>query len=218
MAEENTGKVDPGTNQGDPGSSDGRQTAGDASVTQKTEGKVQDTQLTKDVNLNGDKTQDVKSQAPEQYTDFTLPDGFTMDQGAIEAFSPVARELGMSQENAQKVIDLYSNLQQLQVKNSQLAINEERDKNIALVKADPELGGEKYDSNIKSAIKVINRFGSKELVDVLNNTGIGNSPHLIRLFVRVGKAMGEDAFVDKGDGGGAGAAPKTLAQHLYNTT
>ena len=38
-------------------------------------------------------------------------------------------------------------------------------------------------------------FGTPELRDVLNMTGLGNHPEIIRAFYRAGKAISEDAFV-----------------------
>lgn len=48
-----------------------------------------------------------KETKPTEYTDFTLPEGFQMNTEQLEAFKPYAVELGMSQEQAQKAIDMH---------------------------------------------------------------------------------------------------------------
>ena len=48
------------------------------------------------------------SAAPESYTDFSVPEGHTLDAAAIESATPLFRELGLSQDQAQKLVDFYS--------------------------------------------------------------------------------------------------------------
>ncbi len=45
---------------------------------------------------------------PIEYGDFVVPEGMTLSPEQLEAFKPVAQELGLSQEQAQKLIDLQS--------------------------------------------------------------------------------------------------------------
>src|SRR5687767_12536146 len=52
------------------------------------------------------KEEEPKTGAPEKYEDFTLPEGIELDQAAMEGFLPVAKELNLTQEQAQKLVDL----------------------------------------------------------------------------------------------------------------
>lgn len=58
------------------------------------------------------KPDDVKSEAPqgapEKYTDFKLPDGYAFDPEALKTVSGLFKEAGLSQENAQKLVDYYA--------------------------------------------------------------------------------------------------------------
>ena len=49
-----------------------------------------------------------ESAAPATYTDFSVPEGHTLDAAAIESATPLFRELGLSQDQAQKLVDFYS--------------------------------------------------------------------------------------------------------------
>jgi hypothetical protein len=50
------------------------------------------------------------------------------------------------------------------------------------------------------------QFGTPELKAALEQTGMGNHPELVRLFAKVGKAMGEDSLVAGGkSSGGSGS-------------
>lgn len=54
---------------------------------------------------------------------------------------------------------------------------------------DLELGGERFGASINTAIKAIDAFGTDELKALLNESGLGNHPEIIRAFYRVGRAM-----------------------------
>src|SRR5258708_2662348 len=53
--------------------------------------------------------------APEKYADFKVPDGFKFDEKALTEATAAFKELGLSQEKAQKLVDTYA-------KNTQQAI------------------------------------------------------------------------------------------------
>jgi hypothetical protein len=63
------------------------------------------------------------------------------------------------------------------------------------VKADKDIGGDKLDENLGIARKALDHFGTPELKDVLNASGLGNHPAVIKAFVKAGKAISEDTFV-----------------------
>lgn len=54
---------------------------------------------------------------------------------------------------------------------------------------DSEFGGDAFATNIKTAIKALDAFGTDELKALLNESGLGNHPEIIRAFYRVGRAM-----------------------------
>jgi len=45
---------------------------------------------------------------PEAYSDYTLPEGFAIDKAETEKFNGLAKDLGLSQEKAQKLVDYYA--------------------------------------------------------------------------------------------------------------
>jgi hypothetical protein len=63
------------------------------------------------------------------------------------------------------------------------------------VKTDKEIGGDKLAENLGVARKAIDTFGSPELKALLNSTGLGNHPEVVKLAFKVGKAISEDGFV-----------------------
>lgn len=76
----------------------------------------------------------------------------------------------------------------------------------ATVKADKEIGGDKLTANLGVAQRALDTFGTPELKEYLNGTGLGNHPELVKAFIKVGKAMSEDGMVTGKEGGQRSAA------------
>lgn len=142
-----------------------------------------------------------KSAAPEKY-EFTPPEGQELDANALAVFEPIAKELGLSQEQAQKLVDIYPQIQQQQAEawSKQVADWGEQ------VKADKEIGGDKFNASVGAAQRALDQFGNTELREYLNASGLGNHPALVRFCAKVGKAMAEDTFVVPNQGGQRSAA------------
>lgn len=138
--------------------------------------------------------------APEQY-EFAAPEGVQFDDAVIGAFSEVAKELNLPQDKAQKVLDKVSPVLAARQAEQFAAVQESW---AAQSKADKEFGGEKLTENLSVAKKALETFGTPELRQLLNDSGIGNHPEVVRLFYRAGKAISEDRFVS---GQGASHSP-----------
>ncbi|ENA2905002.1 peptidase [Escherichia coli] len=143
--------------------------------------------------------------APEKY-EFQVAEGVELDTEALKDFEPVARELNLTNEQAQKLVDAYpkilAGVQQRQAE----AWQKTTEQWAADVKADKEIGGDKLISNLSAAQRALDQFGTPELKEYLNTTGLGNHPDLVKTFVKIGKAMSEDGMVTGGNEGQRSAA------------
>ena len=129
--------------------------------------------------------------APESYT-FTAPEGHELDSATADAFAGVAKELGLTQDAAQKVVDkMAPHLAQRQAEQIKAVHEQWREQSTA----DKEFGGDKLAENLGLAKKAMDTFASPELKALMNQTGLGNHPEVIRMFVKAGKAISEDSFV-----------------------
>lgn len=156
------------------------------------------------------KADDKPQGAPESY-EFNPPEGREFDADVLGVFSEAAKEANLTQESAQKVLDKIA---------PALAAKQERMMEAAraewaeTAKADKEFGGDKLAENIAVAKKALEAFGSPELTALLNESGLGNHPEIIRAFYRAGKAISEDGFVAGGRAAGSGPD----ARNLYNAS
>lgn len=147
--------------------------------------------------------------APEKY-EFTAGEGVELDTEALKDFEPVARDLNLTNEQAQKLVDAYpkilAGVQQRQAE----AWQKQTEGWAETVKADKEIGGDKLTANLSAAQRALDQFGTPELKEYLNATGLGNHPDLVKAFVKIGKAMSEDGMVD-----GSNQGQRSAAEVLY---
>ena len=59
-------------------------------------------------------------------------------------------------------------------------------------KSDSEYGQDKFDASIETASKALDTFGDDSLLEILETTGLGNHPAMVRFVVKVGQALSED--------------------------
>jgi hypothetical protein len=150
--------------------------------------------------------------APEQYEDFKAPDGVTLDAEVTGEFKALAKELNLPQEKAQQVADLGAKLAQKWQAQQATALTEAAAKWAADSQADKEFGGDKLQENLATAKKALDTFGSPELKTLLNESGLGNHPEIIRMLFKAGTAISEDRLV----AGKPGATPvQSTAQRMY---
>ncbi len=130
--------------------------------------------------------------APEKYEDFKLPEGIELDKVALDKFLPLAKEADLSQEMAQKFVDLRTEAGQQEVNRQWDVWNKTQNDWVADAKGDSEIGGANFDENVGLAKKTMEAYGNDALKDLIDITGAGNHKEFIRFLAKVGKDIGED--------------------------
>lgn len=148
--------------------------------------------------------------APEAY-EFTPPEGHVLDEGVIGKFSEVAKELNLPQDKAQKVLDVMA---PAIAERQQAALQAMTSEWAETSKADKEFGGEKLGENLAIAKTALDKFATPEFTKLLNDTGLGNHPEVLRVFYRAGKAISADTVVT----GKQAPAPADRLAALYDNT
>ena len=151
--------------------------------------------------------------APEQYADFTMPEGVKPHEGLLGELKGLAKEFNLPQDAAQKLADLGVKHGQTLAQQQVDALQTARETWAKEVKADVEIGGEKFEASMVAAKKAVDTFADAELKKLLNETGLGNHPSMVRVFAKIGQAISNDRFV--GGRGAQSSTQKSLADKLY---
>ena len=145
----------------------------------------------------GEKKEEAEQGAPEQYEEFKAPEGLSYDDQFMGTFKDVAKELNLSQKQAQHLLDKCAPvLAQRQVEQ----IKAVSDQWVERTKTDKEIGGENWTRASSDIARVRDKFGvnadGKMDPDIQEfmQTPIGNHPGLLKLLARVGRAFGEGDF------------------------
>ena len=137
---------------------------------------------------------------PDPYHGLHFPEALGVDPAVVEDFKALARDLDLSPQGAQRLIEFY------------LAAHRRLHDNWrGRTVADREVGGHGLARNVAAAGRAIDRFGGPELRRALEVTGTGNHPEIVRFCVRVGKALAEDGLVRPAHG----RAAKSYGETFY---
>jgi len=145
------------------------------------------------------------------------PEGYDFgeDGGQLDFFRKATHQIGLSNSQAQNMLKLYAAVESEQNKQSQKANADFH------VNSQIELKREwnvDYDKKMDYAQRVFGQFASQEFKDLMDTTGLGNHPELLKTFSKIGQMMGEDQLVVGSGIGGQAMSPveaKEEIQRLY---
>ncbi|WP_280041962.1 hypothetical protein [Pseudomonas sp. Hg5Tf] len=132
---------------------------------------------------------------PEAYAFANLPEGYTVSDEQLAAFSPVLKELNLTQEQADKLVAFDAQRQLAAAEAGQQQAVELRNKQVGewetALRNDAAFGGANFDANVATAQKALADFGTPELTTMLKESGLGSHPEVVRFFHKVGQQLAE---------------------------
>jgi hypothetical protein len=199
----------------------GDTTATEETATETTTTEDSSTEETAEKTEGEEETAEVTG-APEEYAEFTLAEGVALDETTLGEFKDVAKEMDLSQEKAQRFVDLATQMSQ---RWSQTIMDKaeqaggvfvpvySREEWLNAAKSDKEFGGDDLAPNLATAKRALDTYGTPEIKTFFDRSGLGNHPEMIRFMLRVGKTVSETSVV-KADQTATGEA-KSLAERMY---
>lgn len=160
----------------------------------------------------GETSQTVEG-APESYESFTMPEGVQMNDELLGEFSQLAKDANLPQDKAQSMVELGAKMAKGFESKAQESLENLKTEFADSLAKDPDLGGENMDANLAVAQRAINAYGSKDLNDMLVESGLNKHPELVRFFHAVGKTIAEDTNVDGSVQ--TTSSGKSLAERMY---
>lgn len=139
-----------------------------------------------------------------------------LDQGKLDDLIAYAKANNLSQEQAQALLNkeeaLLSSYAQATEAAQAEAIAKASEEWKQQAMADKEIGGPEFNKNVELAHRALKQFGNETMTKFLNETGFGNHPDVVRMFMRIGRAMAEDKIVSSNAHGGQS---KSLEEVFY---
>lgn len=151
------------------------------------------------------------------YESFSIPEGFEMDEASTADVGALAKEFGLDQAQAQKMVDKHIDIVSKSLDSATAAKESALKEWASQTMADKEFGGSNLSENIAGARKAMNSFSQpavdadgkallhqdgslkgqqmSEVEVLMNESGWGNHPAMIRVFHRINQAISQDHFV-----------------------
>ena len=144
---------------------------------------------------------------PEKY-EFKPPadwaeKGYELDDKILTEAEPMLREMGLSQTNAQKLVEFYAKQSMAQYEEGLAAAKKQNDDWRAEANSHPDLKGKLAPGGevVTRISRVIDSLGpelSKGFREAMDFTGVGNNPAFIRAFDKLAQRLTEGTSVTGG--------------------
>lgn len=146
---------------------------------------------------------------PEAYADFKAPDNYTIDPKTIEAATPIFKELGLTQDQAQKLVTFHTEQLLAAAKGPQDAYAATRTEWQTKTQADTEMKSYGFDKVKTDIGRALDSLGAPDLVKdfkaAMDITGAGDHPAFVKAMWKLSQFVGEGKHV-------SGAGPSRAGQ------
>ena len=128
-----------------------------------------------------------RPETPDAY-EFERPEGLPgYDEGAEKAFREQAHKLGLSAKQARGLYDWYNSLAGEKLQGA----SKTREEWVSALKAE---WGPSFAENVEAARRALRYHGDESLVDLLDSTGLGDHPAVVKMMAKIGKGLKEDGL------------------------
>ena len=126
---------------------------------------------------------------PESHEEYNIGD---YDPETTADFRQLAHEIGLNNDQASVLFDTYVNAIAGQQEQEQEAFDQFEVENTQALQQ--EWGGN-FDKNVELARRAFMNFATPEAVEIMEQTGLGNHPEILKVFSRVGELLQEDSVL-----------------------
>ena len=144
---------------------------------------------------------------PEKAGDYQFGD----ENGELDGFREFAHDTGLTQDQADNILKLYGDIQEEQEEEHQNGLEELRTNTTMELQKE---WGKNYDGKMDYAKRAFAQFATPELSQLMDESGMGNHPEMLRVFAKVGELMGEDSLVVGTGLGSSQLSPEQAQQEI----
>ena len=138
----------------------------------------------------------IVSKVPEKY-EFKLPEGMTLDAEKLKVVEPLFKELGLSNEQAQKLVDYQIQANATEIKNAEDAHVQAWETYLEGQKKEAkEYFGIKLPEVMRNVARARDTFISKPMQEKLNVAGFANDKDFLETLDKIGRVIGEGKFIE----------------------
>lgn len=142
----------------------------------------------------------VAKTVPEKY-DVKVPEGFSNDMSLLETITPVLKEIGVTNEQAQKLADAYMPFFKVKAEEGKKMVQAEQEANFkSFIESEKKNTKEKFGAKWNEEMSFIAKFRDAHLspktVELLNASGIAENHDFLSDLAKFGRMISEDKLVN----------------------
>lgn len=139
-----------------------------------------------------------------------MPADLPFDPQVLDRFKKVFHSAGLSQKQAEGVFKNYLQYVGEVHANNQQGVESQRQEWVNTVKKE---FGRAFDERVDLAVRAVETFGGTELVQWLDQTGMGDHPMFVKMFAKIGQQM-QEALASPNQSRGWTMTPDTARQEI----
>lgn len=147
---------------------------------------------------------------PENVDGYELPVPEGQDGEFAKTTAAWMHEAGLNKQQAQALATHWNTFQTQQAEAQQAAVQKQAQTDLASVRQE---WGAEFDANKSVMERAVNTFAPPEFIEMLDKSGLINSPVIAKMFLKIGAAINEDQSVATKASQHSGE--KTLEQRLW---
>jgi len=125
-----------------------------------------------------------------------------IDQALLTKATPILKELNITNAQANKLAPVVMDIQSQLLKGQAESFDAMKTQWAKDAQADEEIGGKNWTPSLNLAAKALDHLGypkGSAFRGLLDETGLGNHPEMIRAFRKIGTMLAEDTKLEGGD-------------------
>lgn len=147
---------------------------------------------------------------PDSSDKYSLPDNVVPEETA-KWYKDIALQAGLTQEQAKKVFEAHVEYEKQVHEKSIAQRNEFRNQALNSLKKE---FGQGFDQQFKLAQSAAKTFGGREILELLDKTGLGDHPNVIKMFAKIGENLLEDSIMESNKNDIIGLTPERARQQI----
>ena len=134
----------------------------------------------------------------------------------VTQFQEDAIAAGLSKDEAKDLLDTqYRAVKEYSDRNTQ-SVEKAKQEWREMSRADKEIGGDNFNKTAELSRRVVERFGNEAFKTLLNQSGFGNYPEVLRFLSKIGAAFSEDQL--RPGNASSGGVTKSREEILFGGT
>lgn len=143
----------------------------------------------------GDDTKEEKAEEKEEITyKLELKEKSLLDNSVVDSIKDFAKEHNLSNDMAQHILNKQDELISGMVGAEEEARKQELEEWRNTVINDPVIGGDNLKKTVENARAVVKKYGSESFQEILENTGYGDNPEVVKFLSKIGALMDNDTL------------------------